>query len=446
VTTARAAAWLFALLTAIYVADGGLAVANGAKPNVWLSVAILDHHAVTFAPDEEPFMFTSGGGKYYLTPSARPGRWVGTFGVGAGLTALPLLALVRAVAGPLESHPILLWHASKFVAAACVAGAAAFVFLAAAALTSRGRALAIALLFAVGSCAWSIASQALYQHGPNVLFLAAGAWALVRARPLAAGALLGAASWCRPTSVVVVLCAGMWLVVRDRRAAVRFAAAAAALLVLLALYQWHWLGAPWETGQSLRAGDIALSKTGSADRWQTPLWLGAAGLLISPSRGLFVFSPLFVLAFAGAVLLFRRPALAALRPLAVAAALLMLVAFKWFDWWGGWTYGYRPIVDVTPLLALLLVPVADFVFARRLWLALAGTLLGWSVAVQLLGVYAYDGDGWNARAGHDIDRPRWRHRLWSIADSEIVYYATHAAEAHRMRGEGIDHFVTHPED
>jgi hypothetical protein len=447
VTSARGAAWLFALLTTIYVADGGLAVANGAKPNVWLAVAILEHHALTFAPEEEPFMFNArGAGKYYLTPSALPGRWVGTFGVGAGLTALPLLALVRVVAGPLAAHPLLLWHASKLVAAACVAGAAAFVFLAAAAFTTQRRALAVAAVFAVGSCAWSIASQALYQHGPNMLFVAGGAWALVRRRPLTAGLLLGAASWCRPTSAVVVACAGGWLLWHDRRAAVRFAAPAAALLGLLALYQWHWLGAPWETGQSVRAGAIALVKTGSADPWQTPLWLGAAGLLVSPSRGLFVFSPLFALAFAGAALAFRRAAFATLRPLAVAAGVLMLIAFKWFDWWGGWTYGYRPIVDVTPLLSLLLLPIIDAVFARRWRVALAAALLGWSVAVQLLGVYTYDGDGWNARAGHDIDRPRWRHRLWSLGDSQLVYYATHAAESHRLRREGIDHFVTHPED
>jgi hypothetical protein len=243
-----------------------------------------------------------------------------------------------------------------------------------------------------------------------------------------------------------VLCAAAWLLWRDRRAAVRFGAAAGALLLLLALYQWHWLGAPWETGQSVRAGAIAWSKTGSDDPWQTPLWLGAAGLLVSPSRGLLIFSPLFALSFAGAVLAFRRAALAPLRPLAVAAAVLMLIAFKWFDWWGGWTYGYRPIVDVAPLLALLLVPVVEAVLARRVGRALAALLLGWSVAVQLLGVYAYDGDGWNARAGRDIDRPRWRHRLWSIADSQIVYYVTHASESRRLRLEGLEHFMTHPED
>ena len=73
-------------------------------------------------------------------------------------------------------------------------------------------------------------------------------------------------------------------------------------------------------------------------------------------------------------------------------------------------------------------------------------LFGWAIAVQLLGVLTYDGDGWNASNGRDIDRPEWRDRLWSIDDSQLVYYATHARTARRQRQEGIDHFMTHPED
>jgi hypothetical protein len=433
-------------LTAVYLADGGLAVANGTKPNVWLAVAILEHHAISFAPAEEPFMFGARGEKYYLAPSTRPGRFVGTFGLGAGLTALPLLATVRLFAGELSRHPRLLWYASKFVAAACVAGSAAFVLLAATALTTRRRAIAITIVYGLGSSAWSIASQGLYQHGPNLLFLALGAWALVRARPRTAGLALAAATWCRPTSALVLACAGAWLVGVDRRRAARFAVAAALLLVPLACVQWRWLGAPWATGQTARAAAIALAKTGRADPWQTPLAVGAAGLLVSPSRGLLVFSPLFALSFVGAFVAFRDRRWSPLRPLAIASALLLLIACKWFDWWGGWTYGYRPLVDLTPLLALLLTPVVEPLLARRLVAGVAGALLAWSIAVQGLGAFTYDTDGWNARDGHDIDRPRWRARLWSIADSEILYYATHASSARAARRDAIDHFVAHPED
>ncbi len=444
----RTAALLFAALWLVYLADGGFAVANGAKPNVWLTIAILDHHALTFARAEEPFMFTPHGEKYYLTASVPPGRYAGTFGLGAGLTALPVLAALRVTVGRLESHPWLLWYAAKAIAAACVAASAAFVFLAALAFTTQRRALAVAIAYALGGCAWSIASQALYQHGPDMLFLALGAYLLIRQRDLGAGLALGAATWCRPTSAVVVICVGVWLLGREWRRGLRFAAGAAALLIPLALYNWHWLGAPWNTGQTERAADIARGKTGVADPWQTPFGFGLAGLLVSPSRGLFIFSPLFVLSFVALVPIFdlRSDRFATLRPLAIAALGLIAIAAKWFDWWGGWTYGYRPLVDVTPLLALMLVPLVDFVFAQRWRRIVAGLVLGWSVAVQALGAFTYDTDGWNASNGRDIDREKWRHRLWSFDDWQVSYYATHIPEARRARREAIAQSIEHPED
>jgi hypothetical protein len=448
-STRRSALWLFAVLSAIYLADGSFVAANGQKPNAWLSVAILEHGALTFSSDEEPFMYTaSGREKYYLVPSALPGRSVGTFGLGSGLVALPAMFVARLAFGELGARPAVVWLVARAVAALCTAASAALVFAAAVAFVSRGRALALALAYALGGCAWSIASQALYQHGPNMLFLALGAFALARpGRRYAAvsGAAFAAASWCRPTSAVAVVVVGLWLLIRRRESFVAFVGGALVPLVLLALYQWRYLGAPWSTGQTTRAASIALQKTGSADPWQTPLLTGAAGLLASPSRGLLVFSPLFALAAPGTVIALREARFAWLRPLALTAAILTLLACKWFDWWGGWTYGYRPLVDATPLYALLMLPMVDVVWARRSRLAVATALLLWSTAAQALGAFTYDTDGWNVRDGHDIDDRRWRSRLWSVRDSAIVYYATHAAASRAARLAADADFVAHLE-
>jgi hypothetical protein len=456
VTHRRFAGYLFAALVAIVLADGSFVTANGAKPNVWLSIAVLEHHALTFAPAEEPFMFTaSGREKYYLVPSAVPGRFVGTFGIGAGLVALPAMAAVRLVAGDLRAQPWLLWATARVVAAACVAASAAFVFMTAVRFTSRARATCIALAYGLGGAAWSIASQALYQHGPNMLFLSAGALCLsyieehrsnASTASALAGLALGAASWVRPTSVVAVVAVGCWLAIARRRKSAWYALGASVPLLLLASYQWRYLGSPWETGQDVRAASIALHKTGNADPWQTPFGLGLAGLMISPSRGLLVFSPWFVLAVPGTIATFRDVRFAWLRPLAAAAAVMVLLACRWFDWWGGWTYGYRPIVDATPWLALLTLPIVDAVFARRWRQGVVAVLVVWSIAVQALGAFVYDTNGWNAHGGRDIDDPRWRARLWSVGDSEILYYVANASSARAARIRNVMHFVTHPED
>jgi len=107
--------------------------------------------------------------------------------------------------------------------------------------------------------------------------------------------------------------------------------------------------------------------------------------------------------------------------------LLWIPAFLWFDWWGGWTYGYRPIVDTTPLLAVLCVPALDRVLERRAWRIVFFAALAWSVLVQIVGVFAYTPLAWNARvldSGEhaDVDAPQYRHRLWSFHDWQIAYF------------------------
>ncbi|MEJ7640079.1 MAG: hypothetical protein WKF75_19465, partial [Singulisphaera sp.] len=102
----------------------------------------------------------------------------------------------------------------------------------------------------------------------------------------------------------------------------------------------------------------------------------------------------------------RRAKYAAFRPLTVAIVALVLLASKWFDWWGGWCFGYRPIVDTMPLLALLLIPALDGRARRPAGRIFFGALLAWSVAVQLVGAIAIDTVSWNHRViGYQVDLP-----------------------------------------
>ncbi|HUG79476.1 MAG TPA: hypothetical protein VML57_18500 [Burkholderiales bacterium] len=192
-----------------------------------------------------------------------------------------------------------------------------------------------------------------------------------------------------------------------------------------------------QTGEPLF---FARSKTGLPELWQTPLWLGAAGLIVSPSRGLLVYSPFLAAAFAGAVLAWKDPRYRKLRFLTLAVPALWIPSFPWFDWWGGWAYGYRPIVDSVPLLAVLCLPALGSILerpGRRLVFAVA---LAWSVLIQSLGAFAYSPWGWNAKlidpvAGTraDVDRPAYRERLWALRDSQIGYLIANFRQARAER-------------
>lgn len=390
-----------------------------------------------------------------IVPTPRPGLYASTFCPGAGLTAVPTVAALRAVWPDLRYRTGALWYAAKATAAACVAASAVLVLACAAQWLPPRQALAIALAYGLGTCVWSTSSQTLWQHGPTEMFLMLGVAAWLWAAetdawlPAAlAGLALAAATWCRPTSVLVLACLGLGALVWRRRLFVPLAAAAAPLGLALAWYNYQAFGAPWRFGQTAIT-NVAQFKTGSAAIWQGTMLHGALGLMFSPSRGLLIFSPFVVFAVWGAVRAHRRAKWQAWRPLAWSVLAVWLVEFNHFDWWGGWSYGYRHIVDTLPLVCLLLVPVAHELFASRGRRRVFAALAAWSVAVQALGAWTYCIGGWNNRplmaplpremqpAGEpprlvlreaNIDLPEFHGRLWSLADSQILYHFTHLPE------------------
>lgn len=458
-------------------------------PNAYLPASLLSDGDLAFGPFEAPFMFVwtarardggeavifvnewrsippgsqksyaehyregrlhFGGPRYYVVPTlhrrAQTGepQYVGVFGPLAGLTALPFAAAAHAAGVRLWEDPAAVWGLAKLTAAVLVAASAACVYLAGAALVPRTSAVLLALAYALGTCVWAISSQALWQQTPELFFLALGMACLLRIpapwlRGAAAGAALAAATACRPTAALVAALVAVWLLVTERRAFYGFVIAALPFAAALLAYNAYYFGSMHEFGQLAGGERLALAKTGSPDLWQTPLWLGAAGLLASPSRGLLVYSPFLAAAFAGALLAWRDARWRALRCLTVAVPLLWLPAFAWFDWWGGWAYGYRPIVDSTPLLALLCLPVLETILERRAWRAAFALLLAWSVLVQVLGAFAYSPWGWNAKviaadgSRATVDRPQYRERLWSFNDWQIGYLIAHFRRARAER-------------
>lgn len=515
-------AWLlFAFLLAVYHLNGDFLPGNDAKPNAYLAVSLLSEGNLSFAPREMPFMFgwdletetgvsrvyinswedtvggrkaselresgalTLGSARYYVVPSVREGLYVGVFGPGPGLAAVPVLGVLHLVTGDLVGSPRALWHGAKFVASAMVAASAVFVFLAALRFTGKRRALLVALAYGLGTCVWSVSSQSLWQHGPNEFFLALGTYFLTRiatSRRCAAwcGLAYAAAVVCRPTSAIVVAAVGVYLLIADRKALLLYVLAGLPIAVLLGSYNAYYLGSPFSFGQAATAAGVAQFKTGSAELWQTPLWRGALGLMVSPSRGLLVYSPFMAFAIWGLWLTWRQRRYAPLRPLTVAVVALLGLAFKWFDWWGGWCFGYRPIVDTMPLLALLLVPALDPI-GRRRWLKGAfAALLAWSALVQVTGAFAYNVTGWNERVEYElrlperpdvsvtafkeeaqrlieergarllgtrrlnVDRPEHRHRLWSVADSQMLYYLRRFGEARELKRKGMADALKNP--
>ncbi|HEY6557075.1 MAG TPA: hypothetical protein VI072_07365 [Polyangiaceae bacterium] len=494
----RALAWLlFAGLVVLYHANWTEMVEGDTYVSISTPFELLETGKTSFHPDRHPQLFkwrskpplqvhdefrvnrwqerfagksaeewrASGhlvfnGPRYFLIESSVQRVYVSTFGPIPGMLLLPLAATVRAIdrTAPYEFN--LKLAVGKLQGSLFIAGSATLLFLLALRWSSRRNALLVAIAYGAGSCVWAISSQSLWQQSVNQFFLMLGAYFLLgplreRNAALLAGLAFGAAVATRATSAIFLLAVLVYLLVYQRKNASYFLLGAAPLPLVIAVYNFHFFGSPITFAQELVGHDLALEKTGSPDLWQTPVLKGLRGLLLSPSRGLLVFSPVFVLSFWGMLRIWRTQRLIAFRPLVAGVALTMALQCKWFDWWGGWSYGYRPWLDVMPFLALFMLPVLDDVLARPLSRVLYGALLAWSVFVQALGAFSYDRT-WNERelfvvefaegrtqalltepearavAKSDggkylgpslcnIDFPWCRSRLWSWRDSIILY-------------------------
>ena len=426
---------------------------------------------------------------YFLVPTRDPRRFANQYGVLPGLLWLPVAAILDIAAGDLAERPRLLWYGAKTVAAALVAGSAVFLFFSLLNWLSLASAALLALIFGVGTCVWAISSQALWQQTANLFFLSAGTWAFFlsfkKGRPTAvvAGILLGLAVFSRPLSAIPLVAVAGYYMLRDRRQLAAFLLGGLPVAMLWATYNWVVFGSILDRGQLLGSQAVALVQTGSPEIWQTSTIDGLLGILVSPSRGLLIFSPFLLFSFAGALLAWRERRYEALRLLSIAVTVHLLVVCHYFSWWGGWSFGYRYLVDQIPFLILCLVPCWQVIRERRfIRLAFVGCVV-FSVTVQVLGAFSYHLHGWNARQagyrvyglpgsgpvvvqtkdamhellaqvpeGHarvqpnhlDIDRPDHRHRLWSISDNQILWHLQHFSAARATKKKAIQSWLADP--
>jgi hypothetical protein len=88
----------------------------------------------------------------------------------------------------------------------------------------------------------------------------------------------------------------------------------------------------------------------------TPFLTGFWGLIFSPYRGVFWHTPLFIASVVAFVPFVRRHRSEALL-IALLSGVLVGMYSLWWMWWGGFAWGPRFLVPLTPLWVLVLAPV-----------------------------------------------------------------------------------------
>jgi hypothetical protein len=249
-------------------------------------------------------------------------------------------------------------------------------------LVSDRAALGLVLLYFLGTSVRTVASQALWQH-PGVhlavalaLFLVLHERWLSPRREFLAGLVLGLGGVVRQTTAIVSLgTAGT----RVRAIVVTLAGAAVGLVPLLA-FNWLAFGSPFEMGYGAKPFD-------------TPPLDGLVGLLVSPSRGLFVYEPWALLALGALVSArFTGGRIAArLGTLLLVWVLVLFVYSTYAEWWGGRVFGPRFLDDLAPLLIVGLAwGIRSGGFAHPILRALLWSSAGWSLLIFNAAALVYD--------------------------------------------------------
>jgi hypothetical protein len=307
---------------------------------------------------------------------------------------------------------------AALAASLVTAAAAALVFLMARRRLALPGAAILAIGFGLGTGLWPTVSQTLWQHETAILGLTMAMFAFTRdeirlreAVLIGAGLALAGSSRMQLAPSILIVIAGVG--VRAGRGTFALAATitgtAAVGMMFLNL---RWFGSVLGAAPMLEALHATVHHEAYSFAFNAE---GLAGLLVSPNRGLLVFSPVVLIAAAGAPAL-RGRWTNPLRWCAMAAAAQYLFYGSYSVWWGGHTYGPRYMLDVLPLLAPLGVEGLAHLRAP-LGRGLAAAALTWSIVVSATGAFSYPHERWNL---NPVNVDRFHERLWDWSDPQIV--------------------------
>ena len=308
-------------------------------------------------------------------PPPAPGQHVcSIFPPGVAILALPIL-VPAVLAGVPPSDVTTLLLLGHLVAAIIEAIAVLLLWSVFRRFVSPRWSVGLALLYFLATSVRTVSSQALWQHSAVHLAIAMALWLVLVERPVSrrrelfAGLALGLGTVARQTTAIIV--PG----IARRRTALHTVAGFGIGVIPLLVYNAFAFGNAFEQGYGSKPFD-------------TPVLTGLYGLLLSPSRGFFLYAPYLAFACAALVLAWRRRGEVArrLRGLGVAAAITLVLYASYTEWWGGRVFGSRFLDDLLPvLLAALAWGIGQGLLARpwarrAFWVTAAWSLLLFNAA------------------------------------------------------------------
>lgn len=304
----------------------------------------------------------------------------------------------------------------QLIASFYVCAAAGVLLVALRRRVSPRAALVTVLLFGLGTTAFSTASRVLWQHGPGLFTLACVILMLARPTQTSRTAFLlglwvALAYVCRPTHSLTVLVVTGFMALKHRRQLPAYFAGAVLVAIPFCAYNL-----------SVHGAVLSPYYRHPLDPLASRFFMALAANLVSPSRGLFIFSPFLVLGVVGFVQRWRQRSLEPYEfVFALIPALHWGVISSFGVWWAGHSVGPRFFTDVLPYLVYFLAfPIQDALEAPSKHRVLTGVLtvmVVFSVLLHWRASNSYDVHGWNS-VPLDVDLDP--SRVWDWKDAQFL--------------------------
>jgi hypothetical protein len=254
------------------------------------------------------------------------------------------------------------------IASLIVAFCAGLTFLICRKFLAVRESLIIVFIFAFCTSLWSVAGRALWMHGPLILCLLIAIYFVTsdKMNPKKASALgfiLAFSFIIRPTGMIFFIGFLFYFALTNKKYFYPYLISGLIIFAGFFVLNYSIYGtilSPYY----LYYTNI-LSDSGYPNFFQA-----LAGNLISPGKGLLIFSPVLIFSVLGIYIKLRKKEFTKLDTILLLIFILYYISISLVTkWWDGWSYGPRYIADALPVLIYFLIPYfryPEFFKSRRI--------------------------------------------------------------------------------
>lgn len=307
-----------------------------------------------------------------------------------------------------------------FIASFIVAICACLCFLIARRFIGVKHSLILTFVFAFCTSLWSVAGRALWMHGPLMLCLLVAIYFLTAAninvkRIIILGVTLAFTFIIRPTGLIFFGGVLLYFLLTNKRFAIIYLLSGLTVFGFFFALNYSIYGTLFSPYYQYYQNII--SESGHPNFLQA-----LAGNIISPGKGLLIFSPIFIFSAIGIYIKIKTKEFSKLDfcLILIFAAYYIAICFV-TKWWDGWSYGPRYISDAIPILIYFIIP-----YFQHLNLFRSKKILEYTFALLLLiSCYihtrgALDGKLWIEWNGKPQNIDEHPERAWDWTDPPFL--------------------------